>query len=196
MSSAMDAMLSFNERFVTNKEYDQYGADRLPDKKLAILTCMDTRLTRLLPAALDLQNGDVKLIKNAGGIISHPFGSAMRSLLISVYFMDVEEIAVIGHYDCGMQGFEAAVLERKMVEKGIPGERIEFVKEQCGDLDAWFRGFDDAKDSVRNTVAMIRNHPLMPESVEVRGFLIDSRTGALEALPDEAQAHGGERPAA
>lgn len=185
MGIEMDTMLEFNSRFVENKEYEQYQGNKLPERKLAVLTCMDTRLTELLPAALDFKNGDIKLIKNAGGIISHPFGSAMRSLLISIYFMGVQEIAVIGHYDCGMQGFNTAVLELKMRERGIPEERLEMVKSLGINVDAWFKGFEDSKESVRTTVAMIRTHPLIPEDIEVRGFLIDPRTGKVDEIPVE-----------
>lgn len=64
------------------------------------MTCMDTRLVELLPAALGLKNGDVKIIKNAGAVISNPFGSAVRSLLIAIFELGVKEIMVIGHTDC------------------------------------------------------------------------------------------------
>mgnify|MGYP002657392336 FL=1 len=73
-----------------------------PDKKIAILTCMDTRLVELLPAALGIRNGDVKLIKNAGGMITGPFDSAVRSLLVGIIELGVEEVMVIGHNDCGV----------------------------------------------------------------------------------------------
>ena len=53
---------------------------------------MDTRLTELLPAALGIKNGDVKIIKNAGGTITHPFGSAMRSLLVAIYELGIREV--------------------------------------------------------------------------------------------------------
>ena len=61
----IDELLSFNETFVKNKGYEQYITNKYPDKKIAILSCMDTRLTKLLPAALGIKNGDVKLRKNA-----------------------------------------------------------------------------------------------------------------------------------
>ena len=64
------------------------------------MTCMDTRLVELLPATLGLKNGDVKIIKNAGAVISNPFGSVVRSLLIAIFELGVEEIMVIGHTDC------------------------------------------------------------------------------------------------
>ena len=180
--TAMDEMLEFNERFVKKKDYEKYRADKLPDKQLAVLSCMDTRLTELLPAALDFRNGDIKLIKNAGGIISHPFGSAMRSLLVSVYFMDVREIAVISHYDCGMQGFDPAVFRLKLEERGVTGERIQAVEDAGIDLGRWLKGFDDPKESVRATVETIRNHPFMPKDVLVRGFLIDPGNGRVDEV--------------
>ena len=61
-----------------------------PDKKLAILTCMDTRLIELLPAALGIKNGDAKIIKNAGGTMVHPYGSVVRSLLVGILELGVQ----------------------------------------------------------------------------------------------------------
>ena len=81
----IDEILAYNRAFVTNKGYKPYTTSKYPDRKLAIVTCMDTRLIELLPAALGIKNGDAKIIKNAGGVIVHPFGSAVRSLLIAIY---------------------------------------------------------------------------------------------------------------
>lgn len=87
----IEQLLEFNRQFVANRQYEQFVTSKYPDKKLAILSCMDTRLTELLPAALGLKNGDAKIIKNAGGLVISPFDSAMRSLLVAVYELGVEE---------------------------------------------------------------------------------------------------------
>ena len=46
----------------------------------------------------------------------------------------------------------------------------------------WLEGFRDTETSVRKTVKTIKNHPLIPRDVTVRGFIIDSVTGALEEI--------------
>ena len=97
----IDQIIDFNKTFVAQKGYEKYVTDKYPDKKLAVLTCMDTRLTELLPAALGLKNGDAKIIKNAGGLIITPFDSAMRSLIVAIYELGVEEIMVVAHSQCG-----------------------------------------------------------------------------------------------
>ena len=66
----LEELLAYNKKFVESKGYESYITNKYPDKKIAILSCMDTRLTALLPAALGIKNGDVKMIKNAGGVIS------------------------------------------------------------------------------------------------------------------------------
>ena len=69
----IDELIRYNREFVKNKGYERYVTDKYPDKKIAILSCMDTRLTELLPAALGVRNGDVKIIKaklNPDGSIS------------------------------------------------------------------------------------------------------------------------------
>lgn len=178
----IDEILQFNNRFVENKEYEKYITSKYPDKKIAIVSCMDTRLTELLPAALGLKNGDAKFIKNAGGIISHPFGSAMRSLLIAIYELDVQEILVIGHTDCGASHTDSHKMIEKMKANGIEQKDIDFIK-FCGiDFDSWLGGFLDLNDSVKKSVELIRNHPLIPERIMVYGLVIDSITGELKKV--------------
>jgi carbonic anhydrase len=182
MSALVEKILAHNRAFVAKEEYSQYDTSRYPGKKLAVISCMDTRLVELLPAAMGLKNGDVKLIKNAGGIVTDPFGSVMRSLLVGVHLLHVQEIAVVGHYDCGMKGLDPKQMIEKMLERGIKREEIDRLK-YCGfDPESWLKGFDDDEEAVRATVAVIRNHPLMPKDVPVHAFIIDPKTGRLDTV--------------
>lgn len=182
MMPYIEQMLEFNRNFVNNKEYEEYATTKYPDKKIAILSCMDTRLVGLLPAALGFKNGDVKMIKNAGGVITHPFGSVMRSLLVAVYELGVEEVYVIGHYDCGAQALNAQRMIDRMLGRGVREKDLEFIH-YCGiDVDQWLQGFDDPAQSVRETVRFVAMHPLMPKDVTVSGYLIDPETGQLDVV--------------
>lgn len=121
-------MLRHNREFVESKGYERYITSKYPDKKIAIVTCMDTRLVELLPAALCIRNGDVKIIKNAGGTITNPFDSTMRSLLVAVYELGVNEIMVIGHTGCGVQGMNAEEMFGLMRKRGISEEHIRLMR--------------------------------------------------------------------
>lgn len=178
----IDEILKFNRDFVARGDYKQYVADKYPNKKLAVLSCMDTRLTELLPAALGLKNGDAKIIKNAGGLIMSPYDSAMRSLLVAVYELGVEEIMVVAHTTCGACHMSFKEFEHHMLDRGITEEILSTIKHSGIDLDQWLEGFHDTYQSVINTVATISNHPLLPADIVVRGFIIDSVTGALEEV--------------
>ena len=114
----IEDILAYNKRFVAEKGYEKYITNKYPDKKIAILSCMDTRLTALLPAALGIKNGDVKMIKNAGGIISHPFGSVIRSLMVAIYELGVTEVMVIAHSDCGACHMSSAQMIEHMKARG------------------------------------------------------------------------------
>lgn len=178
----IDEILLYNKAFVENMEYNKYFTSKYPDKKIAIISCMDTRLTELLPAALGLKNGDAKIIKNAGGIISHPFGSVMRSLIIGIYELQVQEILVIGHTDCGARYTNSLEIIEKMKARGIAQSDIDLLK-YCGiNFDSWLSGFADLELSINASVNLIRKHPLIPQSVTVCGLVIDSVTGALTRL--------------
>lgn len=178
----IDEILQYNQAFVENKGYEKYITSKYPNKKVAIVTCMDTRLTELLPAALGLKNGDAKIIKNAGGIISHPFGSAMRSLLIGIYELDVKEILVIGHTDCGAMYTDSKKMIEKMKAQGITEQSIDMIKYYGINFDEWLSGFMDLDVSVNKTVDMIKKHPLVPEEIKVYGLIIDSVTGELTKI--------------
>lgn len=178
----IDEILRHNQEFVANKGYERFRTSKYPDKKIAIVTCMDTRLVELLPAALGIRNGDVKMIKNAGGTITNPFDSTVRSLLVAVYELGVNEIMIIGHTGCGVQGMDPAEMLHLMKERGVDEEHIQLMR-HCGiDLDNWLRGFTDTSDAVLETVDLVRNHPLMPRDISVAGYIMDSETGALETL--------------
>ncbi len=175
-------MLAYNKEFVANKGYEKFTTSKYPDKKIAIVTCMDTRLVELLPAALGIKNGDVKMIKNAGGTITNPFDSTVRSLLVAIYELGVNEIMIIGHTGCGVQGMDAKEMLHLMKERGIDEEHISLMR-HCGiDLDSWLHGFEDTEAAVLETVDLVMNHPLVPKDIVVRGYIMDSETGALKSL--------------
>lgn len=177
----INEMLDFNREFVARKAYQKYATGKYPAKRIAIVTCMDTRLVELLPAALDIHNGDVKMIKNAGGVITDPFDSTMRSILVAVYELGVNEIMVIGHTNCGVQGMNGEEMMHLMKERGVKQETLDII-EHCGiDLHRWLEGFDETDSAVRRTVDLIRNHPLLPpDDILVSGWVMDSFTGELK----------------
>lgn len=176
-------ILEHNKRFVDERGYERFATSKYPDKKIAIVACMDTRLVELIPAALGFRNGDVKIIKNAGATIVNPFDSTMRSLLIAVYELGVNEIMVIGHTECGVQGMDADEMLGLMKERGVSEEHITLM-EHCGiNLHEWLHGFEDTDEAIKETVDLISHHPLMPpEGINVRGFVMDTQTGALRPL--------------
>ena len=178
----IDTILEYNRKFVESGEYEKYKTSKYPDKKIAILTCMDTRLVTLLPAALGIRNGDVKLIKNAGAVVTNPFDSTIRSLLVAIFELGVNEIMVIGHTGCGVQGMDAGEMLHLMKERGIDDEHISLMR-HCGiDLDSWLHGFDDTPSAILETIDLISHHPLVPKDVVVRGYMMDSVTGELTPL--------------
>src|SRR5699024_5896651 len=98
----VEEMMKYNEQFVQNKDYEAFTRDSIPNKKMVNSTCMESRLVELLPKALNISNGDVKMVKNAGAIIRKSFDSILKSILVAVYNLQAEEVVVVGHHDRGM----------------------------------------------------------------------------------------------
>lgn len=180
--SIVPSLVEFNKQFVADKRYEDYLTDKFPDKKVAILTCMDARLSELLPKALGFKNGDAKYIKNAGAILTQPFGSAMRSILVAVYELGAREVIVIGHHNCGMTEIEPARMVKKFTENGIDPLVIETLENTGIRMDKFLRGFEQPEEGVMHSVKMIRKHPLFPQAVPVHGMVMNPETGAIDVI--------------
>jgi len=180
----LSEILDFNDTFVAEKEYEQYATTKFPDKRIVILTCMDTRLTELLPKAMNLKNGDAKIIKSAGAVVTHPFGGIMRSLLVAVYNLQADEVYIVGHHDCGMSAVDTGLIIEKMVHRGIDKNIFKTLKYSGVDMEEWLHGFGDVTESVKMSVDAVRNHPLMDKKVAVHGLVVHPTTGKLDIIID------------
>ena len=103
----------------------------------------------------------------------------MRSIIIALYELRASEVFVIGHDDCGMGGIDPAATKRKMVDGGVPPERLRTLATAGVDVDRWLKGFDSVDDSVIAAVETLRTHPLVPPGLRVMGLVMDPVTGAL-----------------
>ncbi|MBB4825384.1 carbonic anhydrase [Sporosarcina luteola] len=180
----LSEILDFNKEFVAEKQYEQYATTKFPDKRIVILTCMDTRLTELLPKSMNLKNGDAKIIKSAGAVVTHPFGGIMRSILVAVYELKADEVYIIGHYDCGMSSIDTDSIVSKMVKRGVDESLFSTLKYSGINMKEWLRGFSDVTESVKRSVDVVRNHPLMDKSVPVHGLVAHPDTGLLDMIVD------------
>ncbi len=77
---------------------------------------------------------------------------------------------------------DSAEIQHQMRERGIPDSHITLMK-HCGiDLDQWLHGFDDTESAILETVDLVRNHPLIPKDIIVKGYIMDSTTGELSTI--------------
>ncbi|MGM7636757.1 beta-class carbonic anhydrase [Bacillus sp. Hm123] len=180
----LEEILTYNESFVTSKQYEAFATDKFPDKRVVILTCMDTRLVELVTKAMNFKNGDVKIVRNAGAIVNHPFGSIMRSLLVAVYQLQADEVLIVGHHDCGMSSLKSENILVAMTERGVKQETIDTLRHAGIDVDGWLEGFNSVEESVTHSVNMVKDHPLMQNEIPVHGLVIDPASGKLDLVVD------------
>ncbi len=139
--------------------------DLRPARRLAIVTCMDSRLDVF--AALGLGHGDAHVLRNAGGVITD---DVTRSLAISQRLLGTRDVMLIHHTDCGMQkltddGFRAELQE-------ATGIAPTFAIESFTDLDA----------DVRQSILRVRRSPFLLHRDRVRGFVYDVDTHSLREV--------------
>lgn len=143
---------------------------------------MDTRLTDLLPKAMNFKNGDAKIIKNAGASVLHPFGSIMRSIIVAIYEFGVDEVLVVGHHGCGMCNLDTQNLIDKIIDKGVAVDTIDTLSNSGINVKKWLHGFESVNESIIDSVNMIKKHPLTPDNIIVHGLVIDPDTGKIDIV--------------
>lgn len=163
--SSIDRVLEANKLF--SVDYDPNVISPRPRLRLAILTCMDTRISR---KALGLNAGDAHLVRNAGGIVTD---DAIRSLLVSHYLLGTQEFMIINHTDCGLMKATEAELQQTIEHKaGLPASS-----------PVRFHAFSDVEQNVREQLLRLTQHSWVREEViTIRGFVFDVQTGALREI--------------
>ena len=156
-----------------------------PARRFAILTCMDARLDPAKYAGL--AEGDAHVIRNAGGRASD---DAIRSLVISYKLLGTAEWFVVHHTDCGMEFFTndvmSGLLASSLETAALGPEGFTDVGTGPGSPEGRYINWltiADAEGSVVEDVSRIRNHPLVPSSIPVYGYIYDVRSGRLVEVP-------------
>jgi carbonic anhydrase len=164
--SVIDEILQANELYAQTHELRRLSPR--PERKLAVLTCMDTRLSI---RSLGLRTADAHIIRNAGGIVTD---DSLRSLLVSHYLLGTEEFMVINHTDCGLMHTTEQDL-RTQIENSTGTAAI---------APARFYAFQNIDENVRHQLQKLRTHPWIPKKVDIRGFVYDVISGRLREIKD------------
>jgi carbonic anhydrase len=164
--SVIDEVLAANE--IYSRTHELRTLTPRPERKLAVLTCMDTRLSI---RTLGLKTGDAHIIRNAGGIVTE---DALRSLVVSHYLLGTEEIMVINHTDCGLMHTTEQDLRTK----------IQNLTGTAAVAPAFFYTFQNIEENVRHQLQKLRTHPWIPETIAARGFVYDVTSGHLREIKD------------
>lgn len=155
-----DEILSANEQY--GRTFDKGDLSMPPLRKFAVVTCMDARLD---PAkSLGLDEGDAHVIRNAGGLVSD---DALRSLVISHHLLGTQEAFVIGHTDCGMLTFNNDELRARL---GPEAAGIDFLP------------FSDVNARIKESIRVIEQSQLLPDSFSATGFVYDVGSGLLREV--------------
>ena len=161
--SVVDEIRSANEAYAAG--FAKGDLPMPPGRKLVVVTCMDARLD---PARfLGLEEGDAHVIRNAGGRAE----DALRSVVISQRLLGTEEILVIHHTDCGMLTFKNEDLRAQLRDD---------LGADASDID--FLPFPNLEQSVRDDVQLLKESPLLPDGLSIRGFVYDVKTGKLSEV--------------
>jgi carbonic anhydrase len=159
----IDELLANNRAFAAS--LPARHLDVHPSRRLAVVTCMDSRLDVF--AALGLRDGEAHVLRNAGGVITD---DVIRSLAVSQRRLGTLEVMLIHHTDCGMQS---------LTDDGFRAE----LQRETGVAPAFaIESFADVEADVRQSILRVRRSPFLLHSGLVRGFVYDVDTHALREI--------------
>ncbi|HEU5455164.1 MAG TPA: carbonic anhydrase [Nocardioides sp.] len=157
-----DDLIAANREFAA--EFDLGGFDGVAHAGVAIVTCMDSRIDPL--RMLGLSHGDAKIFRNPGGRVT---SAALEALVLGVHLLGVTRVLVVPHTRCAMTAQSEAELRER-------------VGKSAGQDASWqpFHVIEDQLAALEEDVRKVQAHPLIPDSIEVGGFLYDVDTGLIE----------------
>ncbi|MFT4187668.1 MAG: carbonic anhydrase [Aeromicrobium sp.] len=162
--------MSFDDLLDANRSYAvdfaHGGFDGIARSGVAMVTCMDSRIDPL--AMIGLRPGDAKILRNPGGRVTD---QVLVAVVLGVTLLQVERLMVVQHTRCAMASSTEKEIQARIAEK-------------TGQDASWMSlgVIDDQETTIRADVHKARSHPLVPDSVEIGGFLYDVDTGLLHQL--------------
>jgi carbonic anhydrase len=161
VTDPFEDLLAANRKFA--ETFALSGFDGIAHAGVAVVTCMDSRIDPL--RMLGLEAGDAKIFRNPGGRVTP---EALEALVLGAHLLNVRRILVVPHTRCAMASSTLDELRAK-------------VGESAGQDASWqpFGVVEDQEGALEDDVRKIRAHPLIPDSVEVGGFMYDVDTGLL-----------------
>lgn len=162
MTDAFADLLAANEEFA--QSFSLSGFDGIAHAGVAVVTCMDSRIDPL--GMLGLSPGDAKIFRNPGGRIT---AAALEAIVLGVHLLNVKRVLVIPHTRCAMTTSSEVELRQKIGD--------------AAGQDASWQGFHVVHDqlaALEQDVRAVRSHPLVPDTIEVGGFVYDVDTGLIQ----------------
>jgi carbonic anhydrase len=160
-----DDVLAANAAYA--KQFQDSGRPGKAARGLAVVTCMDSRISPL--EMLGLEPGDAKILRNAGARVTD---DVLRTLVLAVHLLDVNRVMVVAHTDCRMTKVTDEEVHEEMLSRGLDTRSLDF------------RTISDQRATLAEDVQRIRSSPYLPKDLAVIGAVYDVKTGLIEvAVP-------------
>jgi carbonic anhydrase len=165
MMSIIDEAVEANRDYA--KTYDP-SLGKPPAPKIAVVTCMDPRLSDL-SGILGLPQADIDVIRTGGPAVTQ---DVLAELVVSTRVLGSREIMLLNHTGCGFTTFTDDDLNAKLAAlTGDPSP-----------APMRFFSYKDPEQNTREQIEKVRSHPWIAKDVPVRGFVFDVDTGLLNEI--------------
>ena len=162
-------MTSFDDVLAANaayaKDFHDAGRPGKAARGLAVVTCMDSRISPL--DMLGLEPGDAKILRNAGARVTD---DVLRTLVLAVYLLEVNRVLVVAHTDCRMTKVTDEQVHEEMLSRGVDTRSLEF------------RTMTDQRAELAGDVQKILSSPYLPAGLAVVGCIYDVTTGLIDVV--------------
>ncbi len=190
MEKLLQGLLKFQEEVFTKKKELFASLSRQQKPRAVFVTCSDSRIDPTL--LTQTEPGDLFIIRNAGNLIptyGAAIGGSTASLEYGISVLQVKDIIVCGHTDCG--AMEALLHQEKLQE--LPAvkawlQHAETTVRIMNDLYAHLQGEELFAATIRENVLVqldhLKTHPavatgLRRGNLRLHGWVYSIETGEV-----------------
>lgn len=153
-------------------------------KKTLVITGLNEKMSQLLPAITNKKAEELMVLNSYGAVITNPYDSMMRSVILSIYNENVEDIYIVLEKESKEHVLNKNVLTTKLKNAGITKETLKTI-EYIDVLDEavinWLAGPNDEEKILQKNLMLLQKHPLMPKTVSIYGYIV-SQEGEVKAV--------------
>lgn len=162
---------------------DMETTDQTDNTKSLIITSLNEEVLSFLPVITNKKTDELLVLNCFGQMNSDHEGCLSKDIILAVYSEQVKDIYIIVEENYKPYSITEDIL---LSEHGVSRTALETIGSnkmtEEESVTDWLNGTRSVTETIKNNLEIIRNHPLLPNSVSVNGFIVNTGTSQFSVV--------------